>query len=179
MLKSTPLNKIEENDIPDKEASDEERVSRIIQEINGGDAEGQHKIPGGSQENEMNQMPTATRYVPDSVMQPHPSELMNDMQMRGREIPDINKPEEPVPVASSKKNVWAHITDIFKLPVIVGVIFFVLSLPIVDVYLAKYANWAFSNSGTLNMTGLAVKALGAGAIMGVYETIDKLISRFL
>jgi hypothetical protein len=28
------------------------------------------------------------------------------------------------------------------------------------------------------MAGLALKAVSAGAIMGVYDTIDKLVSRF-
>ena len=80
--------------------------------------------------------------------------------------------EEPV-----KKNIWAHITDILKLPFVVTIVFFLLSLPVVDTYLAKYASWAFSSSGTLTLYGIAVKAVSAGAIMGVYDTLDKVISR--
>jgi hypothetical protein len=182
MPQSTPLDKIEADTIPDKEASDEERVSRIIQEMNSdgdGSAPGvpeMHEQQQQQQQQQFNRIPNSTRYVADPLQQPHPSQMMYNDE-RPVDLP-VNKIEEPVPTVS-KKNIWAHITDIFKIPVIVSVIFFVLSLPIVDVYLAKYASWAFSNNGTLNMTGLAVKALGAGAIMGVYETIDKLISRFL
>ena len=56
--------------------------------------------------------------------------------------------------------------------------FFLLSLPVVDVYLAKYASWAFSSGGTLTLAGIAVKALTAGSIMGIYDTLDKTISKF-
>jgi hypothetical protein len=94
MVKSTPLEKIEQDDIPDKMASDEERVSRIIQEING-DVNVQ-ETPGSSQEEQQdyNQMATPTRYIPDSVMQPHPSELFNKESKNTRDAP-INKIEEP------------------------------------------------------------------------------------
>lgn len=186
MPQSTPLDKIEADTVPDKEASDEERVSRIIQEMNSDNDETAPGVPQMQQQQQQdqqpqfNRIPNSTRYVADPAMQPHPSQMMYDEpdnRVRQNDAP-ANKIEEPV-MASAKKNIWAHITDIFKIPVIVSVIFFILSLPIVDVYLAKYAGWAFSSSGTLNMTGLAVKALGAGVIMGLYETIDKLISRFL
>jgi hypothetical protein len=94
-------------------------------------------------------------------------------EQRHSEEPEPVK-EEPVVV---KKNIWAHITDALKLPFVVSIVFFLLSLPIVDVYLAKYASWAFSSGGTLTMAGIAVKALVAGSVMGIYDTIDKAISR--
>ena len=92
--------------------------------------------------------------------------------------PPVEQEKPVATTASSKKNVWAHISDALKLPLVVSVVFFLLSLPLVDVYLARYAHWAFSNGGHLSMAGLALKAVSAGAIMGVYDTIDKLVSRF-
>lgn len=92
--------------------------------------------------------------------------------------PPAEQEKPVVTTAGSKKNVWAHISDALKLPLVVSVVFFLLSLPVVDVYLARYAHWAFSNGGHLSMAGLALKAVSAGAIMGVYDTIDKLVSRF-
>jgi hypothetical protein len=56
-------------------------------------------------------------------------------------------------------------------------VFFLFSLPVVDLYMAKYVPWAFSAGGNLSIPGLVLKALAAGAVMGVYDTIDKLISR--
>lgn len=181
MPQSTPLEKIEADTIPDKEASDEERVSRIIQEMNSSNDE---PAPGVQQQKQyeeqapqFNRIPTNTRFTDDNMMQPHPSEMVYKNQPDMQEQPTNKIEEVPAPVA--KKNIWAHITDAFKIPVVVSVIFFLLSLPIVDTYLSKYAPWAFSNSASLNMTGLGIKALGAGLIMGVYETLDKLVSRFL
>jgi hypothetical protein len=86
--------------------------------------------------------------------------------------------EEPPMPTVAKKNIWAHITDALKLPFIVAALFFILSLPIVDKYLSKYAHWAFSSGGQLSVAGIAVKAVFAGTLMGVYDVLDSLLSRF-
>lgn len=78
---------------------------------------------------------------------------------------------------AKKKNIWGRLTDAFKLPFVVACVFFILSLPVVDVQLSKYAHWAFSSGGQLSMTGIALKAVVAGTVMGVYDTIDSLVSR--
>lgn len=174
MPTSTPLDKIDDVTVPDNNSTDEERVQRIIQEMNGG---GNNEPPGRE---EMQEHPS--QQLPPQNMAYHA------MQMpMGQNMPMYNphyqqqthqqEPEKPVEETVVKKNIWAHITDVLKLPFVVTVVFFLLSLPIVDTYLAKYANWAFSSSGTLTLYGIAVKAVGAGAIMGVYDTLDKLVSR--
>ena len=89
-----------------------------------------------------------------------------------------HEPSPPPPVAPAKKNIWAHITDALKLPVVVAFVFFILSLPIVDVYLSKYAHWAFSSGGQLSIPGIALKAVVAGTVMGIYDTLDNFVSRF-
>jgi hypothetical protein len=171
MPQSTPLENIESNDIPDGQASDEERVQRIIREMNGGEQDhpGEPQaMPPPQHQYQMPPQPMGTGRPERGQMMPHPSMLHQEQV-----------PAEPEPVAApSKKNVWAHITDAFKLPLVVSVVFFLLSLPLVDVYLARYAHWAFSSGGHLSMAGLALKAVAAGAIMGVYDTLDKLLSRF-
>jgi hypothetical protein len=78
---------------------------------------------------------------------------------------------------AKKKNIWGRLTDAFKLPFVVACVFFILSLPLVDVQLSKYAHWAFSSGGQLSMTGIALKAVVAGTVMGIYDTIDSLVSR--
>ena len=189
MPASTPLDKIDTDAVPDNQASDEDRVQRIIQEMNGG---ADREPPGRGEEQEH----------PSQQMMPPPQQPMHYMQQGGppmqpnfaqmpphmyqqlmqqeprqekekeKEREQEKQVEEPV-----KKNIWAHITDVLKLPFVVTIVFFLLSLPVVDTYLAKYASWAFSSSGTLTLYGIAVKAVGAGAIMGVYDTLDKIISR--
>ena len=174
---STPLDKIESQD---EHPSDEDRVKRIIQEMN------HTESPGEPEQQQQQQMPQYQQQVPQYQQQvpqyqPHPADLQQQMyqQQQQQQQQQMHNEQEPVkeePVVV-KKNIWAHITDVLKLPFVVAVVFFLLSLPIVDVYIAKYASWAFSSSGTLTMPGLAIKAISAGAIMGVYDTLDRVISK--
>lgn len=169
MPQSTPLENIESNEIPDNQGSDEERVQRIISEMNGGEEQGN---PGAAEPPMQYQMPAPPQErVMRGQQMMHPSMVYSQQ-------PPVEQEKPVVATAGSKKNVWAHISDALKLPLVVSVVFFLLSLPLVDVYLARYAHWAFSNGGHLSMAGLALKAVSAGAIMGVYDTIDKLVSRF-
>lgn len=183
MPASTPLDKIDET-VPDNQASDEERVQRIIQEMNGG--ANSNEPPGREEmmEHPSSQMPPPNMQYQAMPMQPPMQpHMMNQymqqqQQQQHQEQQQQQEPEKPVD-ESPKKNIWAHITDVLKLPFVVTIVFFLLSLPVVDTYLAKYAAWAFSSSGTLTLYGIAIKAVSAGAIMGIYDTLDKLVSRFL
>jgi len=201
MPSSTPLDKIESNEIPDSQASDEERVQRIIQEMNSGGADEQQQEPPGRQEMAMQQ--DAERERQYQQQQPPPGMMMQQRQPMGpdsmmggppvyyppqgapaqreqrEQREQYNEPPEApsAPEPPPKKNIWAHITDALKLPFVVAFVFFLLSLPVVDVYLAKYAQWAFSSGGHLSYGGLALKAASAGLIMGVYDTLDKFVSR--
>lgn len=186
MPQSTPLEKIETNEVPDGQASDEERVQRIIREMNSGDEQQPSEAPGPSYRQQ--QEPAAYQHQGGPpVYQPLAGAPMMGRPMVGY-APQYDAPVQqgqgqaqaheaaPEPVVS-KKNVFAHITDALKLPIVVALVFFLFSLPVVDVHLAKYAPWAFSAGGNLSIPGLAVKALAAGAVMGLYDTIDKLVSR--
>jgi len=172
MPQSTPLEKIETNDIPDGQASDEERVQRIIHEMNSGDAE--PEAPGPSYHQQQGPPP---QYQPmpgnPNMGRPMAYHPQYDAPVQ-QQPPVAPEPAEPV---VAKKNVFAHITDAFKLPLVVAIVFFLFSLPVVDLHLAKYAPWAFSSGGHLSIPGLAIKALAAGTVMGLYDTIDKLVSR--
>jgi hypothetical protein len=184
MPQSTPLEKI---DSPEDAPSDEERVKRIIQEMNNTN-EGPGPSPGNNDQG-------PPQYVPEQYQQqggpqyqqgppqyqPMPMQGGPQYMERQGHSQEQRHVEEPEPVKEEpvivKKNIWAHITDALKLPFVVSIVFFLLSLPIVDVYIAKYASWAFSSGGTLTMAGIAVKALVAGSVMGIYDTIDKAVSR--
>jgi len=213
MPSSTPLDRIESNDIPDNQASDEDRVQRIIQEMNGGAEEPPQQAPPGRNEDahappyqqmpapqQYQQMPPQQQGQPPMYMQgqqqqmaghngqqpymmPPPAQYGQPQQMHQQQQEEEEQRHEPeapsnMVVTPSKKNIWAHIADIFKLPIVVAIVFFLLNLPIVDVQLAKYAHWAFSSGGHLSMGGMALKAVVAGAVLGIYDTLDKLVSRF-
>jgi hypothetical protein len=176
MPQSTPLENIETDNVQEAGGSDEERVQRIIREMNAGEEQGnpgsepQAMAPPGMQY----QMPPQMMGQPTMIEQQRGHEMQHPSMLYQQAQP-APEPEKPV---VSKKNIWAHISDAFKLPLVVSVVFFLLSLPVVDVYLARYAHWAFSSGGHLSMLGLALKAVAAGAVMGVYDTLDKLLSRF-
>jgi hypothetical protein len=187
MPQSTPLDKIETNDIPDGQASDEERVQRIIREMNSGDEQQPSEAPGPSYRQQQQEPETYSQQAQGPPMyQPLPgAPMMGRPMAMGGYAPQYDAPAQgqpqvheaaPEPVVA-KKNVFAHITDALKLPIVVALVFFLFSLPVVDLHLAKYAPWAFSAGGNLSIPGMAVKALAAGAVMGLYDTIDKLVSR--
>ena len=184
----TPLNKIESNEVSEPPTSDDDRVKRILADMNAGPEEqpqeqSHDEAPG-------RQAPPQYEYQPEQQQMAMPPHMMPaGHPMMGRPMPqqmmqqpppqyEEQAPEPvPTPPAPAKKNVFAHITDALKLPVVVALVFFLLSLPVVDLYLSRYAHWAFSAGGNLSIAGLAVKALAAGLIMGVYDTIDKVVSR--
>ena len=120
---------------------------------------------------------------PQQLMGPGMVPYHNENMESNEHYEQHNTPPPPPPAAEapapSKKNIWAHITDALKLPVVVAFVFFILSLPIVDTNLSKYASWAFSSGGQLSISGIALKAAVAGTVMGIYDMVDSLISRFL
>jgi len=178
MPQSTPLEKIETNEIPDGPASDEERVQRIIHEMNSGDAE--PEAPGPSYQQQQQGPPQYQPMPGNPVMgRPMAYQQQDDapVQQQQQQQQQQQPMPEPVEPVVAKKNIFAHITDAFKLPLVVAIVFFLFSLPVVDLHLAKYVPWAFSSGGHLSIPGLAIKALAAGTVMGLYDTIDKLVSR--
>jgi hypothetical protein len=70
---------------------------------------------------------------------------------------DDNEYEEP------KKNWYARILQEIKTPLIVATLFFVLSLPAVNLLVAHYIPSLVLPTGSLTMIGLGAKALLAGA----------------
>jgi hypothetical protein len=202
MGQSTPLDKIE-NDISEGgNASDDMRVQRILQEINGSnDTPGNQEMVPQQQQGQMpvyqdlpmhqqqqmqqqQQQPNYHMYQPPNMVPPQPlmgpgmvPYQMQRQQEQQQQEQHQEQEQQQQPVVA-KKNIWAHITDALKLPFIVAALFFILSLPIVDKYLSKYAHWAFSSGGQLSIAGIAVKAVFAGTLMGVYDVLDSLLSRF-
>ena len=72
-----------------------------------------------------------------------------------------NEYEEP------KKNWYARILQEIKTPLIVATLFFVLSLPAVNLLVAHYVPYLVLPTGSLTMVGLGAKALLAGAAFWV------------
>jgi hypothetical protein len=183
------------------------RVQRILQEINGSDNEspGEQQNQGYRHQGHEHANPASTHTQPpphyNMYQPPHappqqplmgpgmvPYDLLLQQQQEEQQRILWSQQQEAAAQGQgqgqeqkqpAKKNIWARITDALKLPFVVACVFFILTLPVVDNYLSKYAPWTFSSGGQLSMPGIAVKSVIAGTIMGIYDTIDSLVSRFL
>ena len=74
--------------------------------------------------------------------------------------------EEP-----TKKNLYARVWDEAKTPIVVALLFFVLSLPAVNVLVSHYLPTLILPTGALNMMGLVAKALLAGVLYWVLQRV--------
>lgn len=74
-----------------------------------------------------------------------------------------------------RKNMWGSMAEKLRGPLMVSVIMFVLSLPVLHTLLAKYVTWAFAVGGQLSWLGLITMSLLAGSIFGVGQLIMNLV----
>ena len=69
-----------------------------------------------------------------------------------------------------EKSTWKETTAAFlKNPFAVGFIVFLLNLPVVTTILSRYASWMYLSSGEISMGGLAVKATLAACLYALYQ----------
>jgi hypothetical protein len=74
-----------------------------------------------------------------------------------------------------RKNIWGNLAEKLRGPLIVSVIVFVLSLPVLHTMLAKYVGWAFAVGGQLSWLGLIAMSLLAGVAFGTTQLTLSLI----
>lgn len=74
--------------------------------------------------------------------------------------------EEP-----TKKNLYARVWDEAKTPLMVTLLFFVISLPAINVLVAHYVPSLILPTGSLNMIGLVAKAFLAGLLFWVLQRV--------
>jgi hypothetical protein len=70
-----------------------------------------------------------------------------------------------------KKNWYARIIDEMKTPLVIAMIFFVLSLPAVNLLIAHYVPYLVLPTGNLSFVGIGAKSLLAGASFWVLFNI--------
>ena len=83
-------------------------------------------------------------------------------------------PPAPQPVAAPrpyKKSYTQRLGDEFKIPMMVAIIFFVFSLPVINLLFAHYVPWTVMSTGQLTTVGLAAKSLGAGAAFWILQRV--------
>jgi hypothetical protein len=65
-----------------------------------------------------------------------------------------------------------RLTEEFKTPLMVALIVFVFSLPVINFLFAHYLPWSVQPTGQLTFVGLIIKSLGAG---GAYWLLQRVV----
>jgi hypothetical protein len=158
MADGTPLDVIESGGDVDN-AADAERMAQLMRDVNSSGGSG---LPEGPQTMNMPRVSAPPmRASGNSVTQAPP-------QQQYTPVDDDYRP-------SRRKNVWGSISGSLRDPLIVSVIVFVLSLPVLHTMLAKYVGWAFAVGGQLSWLGLIALSLLAGVIFGLTQGMSHLL----
>lgn len=180
MPQSTPIDSLQS-----ESTADEERVKRILSEMNAGDSV---------------QAPPALAPMPRVISEPPLSTSTGELRMDsgtarahiiGNSAPSmadfqsmfyqtppgmapIHGASQPPPLPKAKpvQSTWGTVSQNLRGPIIVAAIVFLLNLPIVTTILSRYAAWMYLGSGEISISGLFVKSLLGGALFAVYQTIS-------
>lgn len=162
MSEGTPLDALETGDISN--AADSAKMAEIMRDINASGGGGE--MP----------MPAATSAGPSMMVSAPPMRPMPPMmQMHQAPHHAGNYTEvEEHDYKPRKKNMWSNITSRLRDPLIVMILVFVLSLPMLHTQLAKYASWAFAVGGQLSWFGLIAMSLLAGVLFAGIQGVGDL-----
>lgn len=78
----------------------------------------------------------------------------------------------PPPPPRARKSLVKRLTEEFKTPLMVALIVFVFSLPVINFLFAHYLPWSVQPTGQLTFVGLIIKSLGAG---GAYWLLQRVV----
>jgi hypothetical protein len=150
MSEGTPIDAIESGDVSD--AADSQHMQAILADMNasGADIANGPGISQGQQPMPPLRPQQPLMYNPNPPMQ---------MQQQRQYV------DEPAPRKRNTSSILDRISD----PIMVAVLIFVLSLPVLHTYGARYASWAFAIGGQLSWLGLIVLSLVGGALFGIYR----------
>jgi hypothetical protein len=157
MSDGTPLEDLESGSVT--HAADAGRMNEILRDMNASGAE-----IGNSQ--------PAPPTQPMPPMQPMQPMTLNHPMMYQQMMPApptnsyVAVEDAPRP---RRKNAWSSALGFVRDPIIVAVLMFVLSLPVLHTFIGKYANWAFAVGGQLSWLGLGALSLLAGVLFGVIQ----------
>ena len=85
--------------------------------------------------------------------------------------PQQQMQQQPVLIQSAKGNFYSDIMSQIKQPLIVAIIFFIVSLPVINVLIGHYLPTLLRAGGDLTTAGLGVKALFAGFLFWFIQKI--------
>ena len=155
MSEGTPLDVLESGNKIDN-AADAERMAQLMRDVN---ASG-----GGFPD------------TPQTMNMP----MVNAPPMRTMSAAPLPQaPPQYTPMEEEyrprRKNFWGNVSERIRDPLMVSVIVFVLSLPVLHTVLAKYVGWAFAVGGQLSWLGLIALSLFAGVAFGSGQLLLHLV----
>lgn len=166
MSDGTSLDELDKGDIPN--AADAARMAEIMRDIDntggggagGGGNQNQH-APPTLRVGQMPQMPPTMDRLPPPIQARMGYEPIHE---------ENSQPYYPQLPREAKRNIWGSITGMIREPVIVAILMFVLSLPVLHTYGSKFVPWAFAVGGQLSWLGLGFLSLIAGILFGTIRT---------
>jgi hypothetical protein len=189
MTQSTPLDQL---GAADTSIADEERVKRILAEMNTNDTV---QAPPPVQPAPMHVItePPVTTSMGQIRMDPgtaranvigNSTPTMADFQAMFQQATPgmapfhgpLAVPPGPMIAPPRKGSDWrGAIMAQLRLPIVVAGIVFLLHLPVVTSMLSRYASWMYLSSGEISVGGLLVKALLGGILFMVYQAISSVV----
>ncbi len=153
MSDGTPIDAIESGEVAD--AADSQHMQAILADMNasGADIANGPGMPQGQQGQQQMMRP---QHQQQQMYNPNPP------QMQQRQYVD----DAPAP---RKRSTSLSLLDRISDPIMVAILIFVLSLPVLHTYGARYASWGFAIGGQLSWFGLIALSLVGGALFGIYR----------
>lgn len=187
MPQSTPLDQLS---APDTTAADEERVKRILAEMNA-DSTIQMPPPVGGSPPAVISEPPITTSAGQIRMDPGTARAhvigkstptLADFQAMFQATPPGMAPYHgnmaapqtaPSATHTAKPQGWRELVgNQLRMPLIVAGIVFLLNLPVITSVLSRYASWMYLSSGEISIAGLFMKALLAAVLFSIYQGIS-------
>jgi len=202
MSLSTPLDSLSEVPSGNAPPADEERVRRILAEMN---ADAVVQAPPGLQESprviteppismstgqlrmdattaRANVIGNSTPTMADfhAMFQQTSPGMAPASSVLGMQAPYQVTPQDPNLLKQNKSTQpsWKEAAfAALRAPVAVAVIVFLLNLPVTTTILSRYASWMYLSSGEISVGGLLVKALLAAVLFAGYQTVNGLLDK--
>ena len=155
MSDGTPLEDLESGSV--SHAADAGRMNEILRDMNasGADVAASQGAPPTQPMPPMPPMPPMNHPMMYQQMMPAPP--TNSYVA----VEDAPRPK--------KRNAYSSALGFMRDPFIVTVLMFILSLPVLHTFVAKYATWAFAVGGQLSWIGLGAFSVLAGVLFGLIQ----------
>lgn len=102
---------------------------------------------------------------------PSPSDFANMMYSPQMSYASVQQPVQQPTLIETKSNMYSNIISQIKQPLLVAIIVFIISLPIINVLIGHYIPYLLRIGGDLTTAGLIVKSLFGGFLFWFIQKI--------